>query len=528
MVIPPPPPSFLSHSRGHGADSWYNLLGANPIALIVACFTLNTIGQAVIILLIATLLLSPNVRQRNATLVNLLVVTVICSVTPALLFYTNQYTNPHPPRGLCMLQAILKHGTDPMFVVASLALVIEFLQGTDLVVISMVTRKYMTSMRLICAPYATFVVFASVAAGLGGSHPQTVIHHRNELYCKVNMVVFSRIIEGFTLIVVAATISLEAYTIVKLRRTWYGVRRAKSSTLFTLSQTFRIAGFTVLQLNYIILSVIDFYFSSVGTHVVPIVYEALMPLGTFLIFGTAMDCLNVWMCWKRPSGPPTSDDKPPLPTARDPTTDTPSPVINVAFRLSLIPGYKTPSDFMTISDAPVPSTRRQTLQSTVSRGAAVKTPSILRNGGDGLSTASSGDQPPPSARRSMRWTLSSGNPARQSRSTNAPSELSRGDAGTLASSVVRVPSSPRAPPKAFIPPISTSSVISSPSPPSAYIPVPDAATRIPEPPPKSKPAVAVTPTTASIPVPPAPEQRGHCASFVLTLSLPPSGFSLDF
>lgn len=140
MVITPgaPPafPSLLSLSATHQSSSdlgasWYTLLGSHPVALIISSFTFDTVGQSVLIVLLATLLLSPNVRPRNGTLINLLVVTLICSVPPALLyarcllimsiqphsmsrFYADQYLNPRPPRGLCMVQAILKHGTDPM------------------------------------------------------------------------------------------------------------------------------------------------------------------------------------------------------------------------------------------------------------------------------------------------------------------------------------------------------------------------------------------------------------------------------
>lgn len=63
----------------------YPLLGTNPIAFINTTFVFVTFGQVSLILLIGTLLFSPYVYKRNATLINLLALTVIASVPPAIL-----------------------------------------------------------------------------------------------------------------------------------------------------------------------------------------------------------------------------------------------------------------------------------------------------------------------------------------------------------------------------------------------------------------------------------------------------------
>ena len=65
----------------------YPLLGSNPIGVINACFILGMVlGDLLLILLLGTLLYSPRVRRRNATLINLLVVTILASVPPTLLY----------------------------------------------------------------------------------------------------------------------------------------------------------------------------------------------------------------------------------------------------------------------------------------------------------------------------------------------------------------------------------------------------------------------------------------------------------
>jgi len=278
----------------------YPLLGPRPVVLINACFILDTIGQVALTILIATLVFSDRVRKRNASLISLLVVTVLCSIPPALLFYTELIMNPRPPFGLCFSQAIFKDGTDPMFVVASFALIIEFLQGAGITVMQFIHT--LRTPLLVAMPYLTFVVFATITAGLGGTHPNKVLHETNRLYCWVDFPVYNHGVEIFSVVVVVLTVSLEVAAIIKLRQNWSQLRtqvgNSSNTSLFSLSQAFRICGFTILQLNYVILCGIDFYFTSTATHILPILYEALMPLATFLIFGTTEDCLQVWMFWR--------------------------------------------------------------------------------------------------------------------------------------------------------------------------------------------------------------------------------------
>lgn len=66
-------------------DDSYPLLGPNPMALLTALFVLLTVGQMLITGLLVTLLVSKQVRKRNATLINLLVVTAASCIPHALL-----------------------------------------------------------------------------------------------------------------------------------------------------------------------------------------------------------------------------------------------------------------------------------------------------------------------------------------------------------------------------------------------------------------------------------------------------------
>lgn len=63
----------------------YPSLGSSPLTLINVGFVLITLGQVSLVLLIGTLMFSPYVRTRNATLLNLLALTILVSVPPAIL-----------------------------------------------------------------------------------------------------------------------------------------------------------------------------------------------------------------------------------------------------------------------------------------------------------------------------------------------------------------------------------------------------------------------------------------------------------
>ncbi|THG99864.1 hypothetical protein EW026_g2572 [Hermanssonia centrifuga] len=211
----------------------YSLLGPHPLVLINVSFFFVCLGQLSLILLLGTLCFSKHVLKRNATLINLLVVTAGVTVPGALLYYAQHILDPEPPFGLCLTQAILKHGTDPMFIVCSLALILDVLCETGMIMISITRRT--RQLVLLASPYIVFVVFATWAAALGITHPHAVKHQPNDLYCTI--------------------------------------------------------AYTTLLLG------LDFFVNTVPTHVLPIAYEALMPLATFFIFGTNMDVLKVWKFW---------------------------------------------------------------------------------------------------------------------------------------------------------------------------------------------------------------------------------------
>ncbi|KAI0081183.1 hypothetical protein K474DRAFT_1695307 [Panus rudis PR-1116 ss-1] len=275
----------------HAVHNMYPFLGVNPTTLIFASFTITIVGDFLLVTLLATLMFGHGVRKRNATLLNLLAVSVLVSVPPELLFVAGQDTNPVPPKGLCLTQAVLKHGSDPMFVVASLALVIEFLQATGVVILRWVLFLIKVPY-LIALPYITFAIFAIITLALGVAHPQEVKHEHSKLYCSIETPFIAHGIDIFSVVIAIFTIGGEVLTVLRIYKNRESVKESNNHVVYA-SQIIRITSFTLVQFMYIIMCAIAFQYHSTPTHVIPVVWEALMPLVTFLIFGTTSHRKNI-------------------------------------------------------------------------------------------------------------------------------------------------------------------------------------------------------------------------------------------
>ncbi|KIP11767.1 hypothetical protein PHLGIDRAFT_114343 [Phlebiopsis gigantea 11061_1 CR5-6] len=269
------------------------------MALLNTLFTLVTVGQASLLVLLVTLSFSKRIRRRNATMVNLLVVSVLSPIPLPLLYYGDQILNPAPPFDLCFTQAVLKYGTDAMFCVAAFCLIAEILLQTGIILWPF---KYKTCIRLLIGfPYAIFLIFAMWAGVLGGTDRSAVRHKQNDYYCSLKFVAFGRGIYIVCVVMVSLSMALEVYAIIKSRRFWRGIpqsRQIKPTKQYSKSLYFRVLVFSVCQLFYFVVFGFDFFLQSVATHVIPIVFEAGMPLATFLIFASCPDVLAAWKFWK--------------------------------------------------------------------------------------------------------------------------------------------------------------------------------------------------------------------------------------
>lgn len=65
--------------------SVYPLLGPDPMALLNYLFVLLTVGQASLLLLLVTLLFSKRISKRNATMLNLVLVSIAATIPQPIL-----------------------------------------------------------------------------------------------------------------------------------------------------------------------------------------------------------------------------------------------------------------------------------------------------------------------------------------------------------------------------------------------------------------------------------------------------------
>ena len=122
-------------TRGSGSSahsSIYDGLGSNAKEVIEASFILTTLGQFFLVFLCATLLLFRGPYKHKAALVNMVVVTLLSTIPPYLLYVSHLlvfrpalmtyiyrvygraiYEEP-PPVGLCVIQAASMSGVGTM------------------------------------------------------------------------------------------------------------------------------------------------------------------------------------------------------------------------------------------------------------------------------------------------------------------------------------------------------------------------------------------------------------------------------
>ncbi|OBZ79175.1 hypothetical protein A0H81_01284 [Grifola frondosa] len=277
--------------------TFYSGLGPNFHIPVNVCFALATVGQLLLCLLLGTFLFSRDLRKRSAPLMNLLVVTLASSVPPYLLFYAGEVMNPFPPVGLCATQAVLMNGSGTMFVVSSLALVLDLLWETRTILANVSLSPQLRVFTLVSAPYIIFIIFAICTAALGGTHLDRVKHLPSELACSLQYPAFDAGMKMFAGLVVLTTLSLEIYAVVDTRRTRSDLTGLRRPSVLSLSQTARIIGFTCLQTLFLILCTLNTYVDRTALHVISTTYQATMPLATFFLFAMTQDCLHTWRRW---------------------------------------------------------------------------------------------------------------------------------------------------------------------------------------------------------------------------------------
>jgi len=285
-------------------------LGSDPQLLLHTWIALYTVAQILLLILLATLL----IRRRTAgsgrgwTLLNFLFTMLLNTVVFCILYYSGEQANPNPPIGLCLTQATLKHGTGPMTQAAILCLAVHVFISTR-ASINAQKDSPRTIRILLVVPYLMFIAGALPVLIMGLMYPVNVERVEHLYYCSLNSNIYGDIstFVGVAIILTAAVI--QGRTVMTLRRSWLRVRKLRASGAIDVSLIVRISVLVGLQIVLIILTVASFVIGGIVSDWVVAVYEGLLPIFAFAVFGLRRSILEMWFpCFIPPKQSTISSD----------------------------------------------------------------------------------------------------------------------------------------------------------------------------------------------------------------------------
>lgn len=272
-------------------------------------------GQIGLPILVITFLRSKKLTRRW-TFVNFCITLIIYSLAFCILLYSGQYRHAEPNHVLCGAQASIIMGAIPMVGVAALTVVLQIwatFQSPGSFISDTFERPGVPFV-LLAAPYATFLGYLLGSILIVTKRPDSV-WAKNGLYCFFNLrAIWYYLIPLTCLFLTAVTAILEVAILAEWYIRWRGLRKAfpladkKAQALVCL----RVCIFTVYTWFALAASLLLREESSPG---IPYLFEAGLPLATFLVFATQEDILEAWGLRKGATvlkySPATSDEPAP-------------------------------------------------------------------------------------------------------------------------------------------------------------------------------------------------------------------------
>ncbi|KZT39196.1 hypothetical protein SISSUDRAFT_1061367 [Sistotremastrum suecicum HHB10207 ss-3] len=137
--------------------------GPHPRAVQIFWFSLLLLAQAGLAFLLLTYFLANSTLPRMPPLYNVVTLSFIATLVYLILFYTGEYMSTDPPYAQCLVQAVLKHGIDPSFILSSFLLVFETWSGIRQGPIKP-SHPRVRQLILLALPYLNGILFAIPAA----------------------------------------------------------------------------------------------------------------------------------------------------------------------------------------------------------------------------------------------------------------------------------------------------------------------------------------------------------------------------
>ncbi|KLO13760.1 hypothetical protein SCHPADRAFT_967959 [Schizopora paradoxa] len=299
-------------------------------------------GQVLLPLAVLTFLFTSNFAGRHLTLINFCITWIIYSVLYCILLYSGQARGAaDSPSSLCFAQASLIHGAPPMAVTAGLEMVLQLwivqrgaTQGTFGFFQKL--PRWAKNTLILCPPYIAFVGF-SVFTMLYSLNNENMTFALNHVYCTVQNYNFSVIVPSFCAVALSGIVFVEGV----IGYNWYKMRSHNNGLFnglrqpgkYSTSMSLRVGLFTLYSL--ITLSACILFVSNTNT-VYPYMIESTLPLVAFLVFGTQLETMRIWLCLNKrkrkmrsrtgstdtmPSARRQNSLPPPIEVVLSPTTD---------------------------------------------------------------------------------------------------------------------------------------------------------------------------------------------------------------
>jgi len=268
----------------------------NP-QLVTAFLALQLSGGFGLFLVVLTALGSQRVK-RNSSWYTFLVAWIISCISYTLVFLFGQQNAPS--FGPCVTQAAGIYSAPALTSSATLAFAIDMLLGVRATSpqLPLMRRKWVTLM-LLFIPYVLWLaVFVGMLA-FGVSNPAQTRRGPNGTYCDFVSDIPSKISSFITIGTTLVLLVIEGYIATCLIRNRNLLKDRQLSAMAVRVIVFSVLGALGLGVGiaYELYSIPGASFD---------IIMATLPLGGFLIFGTQMDLVNVWLFWRTQPPRPAS------------------------------------------------------------------------------------------------------------------------------------------------------------------------------------------------------------------------------
>ncbi|KZT39189.1 hypothetical protein SISSUDRAFT_1045954 [Sistotremastrum suecicum HHB10207 ss-3] len=278
-------------------------LGEHPRGTQLAWFSLLIIGQAGLAILLLTLFLAKSLSPRMPALYNFILLSFLGTPVYLILFYTGEFMNPSPPYTQCYVQAILKHGFDPAFVLSALILLFETWQ-TVMRGPAGPRHPVLRNWIMLGLPYFNFLLFAIPAAVIGNRFPEIVNRGGHSFFCTIANVKFGMIL-GIELSIFAIGMFIcqvgICYVVWKRRK---ATRSFGIPSIVDLSLVTRIFIFGIWEIIGLLLN----SGAVKSSTLVATSFLAILPISVFVTFASQKDILRLWYQFRESRSKETRDN----------------------------------------------------------------------------------------------------------------------------------------------------------------------------------------------------------------------------